>query len=126
MQGVFDGAKGGFTKNGCQMNRPLIKKISGRVVLGAMGIVLLWDLFAQIFGGLETTVSNVIWEFNRENQWVGYLIGLFNGHLLWGSPYAKDKKDLIKGDGKIVDVQILDFEADAEKVKEIYEKGPKK
>jgi len=79
------------------MNKATIKKISGRVIIGAVAIVFLWDLFAQIFGGLETTVSNVIWEFNRENQWVGYLVGLMNGHLLWGSPYAKDKKKLIKG-----------------------------
>jgi len=78
----------------------ILYKITKWVFLSALGIVLLWDLAAQLFGGLESTVSWAIWDWTNEFAFVSFLVGFVCGHLFWGAPYRNDQKKKEANDEK--------------------------
>jgi len=68
------------------MNKTKLLKISKWVLGIAIALILIWDLFAQLTGGLETTVSWAIWQWSGQYAFVSFLVGFVCGHLFWGDP----------------------------------------
>jgi hypothetical protein len=75
--------------------RPKLYRVSRIVVVTAFAIIMIWDLFAQVFGGTSATVSRAIWDFSQEAPWVVFLAGFFCGHLFWGNPSIPDKGPML-------------------------------
>jgi hypothetical protein len=57
-----------------------------RIVLGvAVALVIGWDVYAQLAGGLESTASWAIWELQDQWKPFGFIVGFFMGHLFFRS-----------------------------------------
>jgi len=54
------------------------------IICGA--ILLIWDIIAQIAGGLESTVSWQIWKWNSEYSFLSFGAGFVCAHLFWNNP----------------------------------------
>lgn len=60
-----------------------LQRISKAVIFLAVLIVLIWDGFAQIYGGLESTVSWAVWDAVGHYPIISLLAGFVSGHLFW-------------------------------------------
>lgn len=58
-------------------------KITKWVLLGCGAILLIWDIIAQVTGGLKSTISWQIWEWTNEYAFLSFGVGFLAGHLFW-------------------------------------------
>lgn len=68
------------------MKMDRVAKITRIVVIGAIAVVLLWDLYAQIKVGIKGTVSWQLWVWSGKFPFVTFLTGFVCGHIFWGDP----------------------------------------
>lgn len=72
------------------MNDETLRFISKAVIIGAVAVVIIWDITAVILsrrtGELKNSVSYAIWEFTRRAPFIPLFVGIVCGHLWWGDP----------------------------------------
>ena len=65
------------------MNHEKLLKITRLVLIITGALLLVWDIFAQIAGGLKSTISWQIWEWTNEYAFLSFLAGFVCGHVFW-------------------------------------------
>ena len=61
-----------------------MKRITQWVVVCLLAIAFAWDIIAQTFGGLETTMSALAWQVSEDYPIVAPITGVIMGHLFSG------------------------------------------
>lgn len=56
--------------------------ITAWFVIGAIGVILIYDLFASLKWGVGETISKFVYEKSGEQRWIPFGIGLLVAHLL--------------------------------------------
>lgn len=73
------------------------KKISRIAILAACGVLLVYDIIAQLWGGTNATLSRAIWDLSSEAPFIPFLAGFFAGHLFWPGKHSKFDEPIVKG-----------------------------
>lgn len=64
-----------------------MKKGTGFVLLGAIVLILVWDLFRVMQdGGYDNTVSAWFHDMSRDWPIIPFLFGIVFGHFFWSKP----------------------------------------
>lgn len=61
--------------------------ISGSVVGIAILMIAVWDVIAQVRGGITATISYWFWTNASKYPEIPFLLGFVCGHLVWSSFY---------------------------------------
>jgi hypothetical protein len=82
------------------MTRDKAYKITKIVVIAAVAVIIVWDLYAQLAHGLTATVSYAIWEFCEYAPFVPFICGALASHLFW--PGGRPEKRILEVPHQVV------------------------
>lgn len=61
----------------------MIKKITAGVIIGVTVVVIVYDVWAASIGGIESTISLVLWENAKLYPIIPFAFGGLMGHLFF-------------------------------------------
>lgn len=59
------------------------KQITVTVIVATTAIIIGYDCYAVLVGGIDATVSEIIWTNAKEYPIIAFGAGLLCGHLFW-------------------------------------------
>jgi hypothetical protein len=60
-----------------------MRTVTKYVVIGVIAVILIYDVFAIHFGGVESSVSQIVIEWSYAVPAFTFSIGFIMGHLFW-------------------------------------------
>jgi hypothetical protein len=60
-------------------------------ILISVGLIIVYDLFALFYGGVEATISHEILNYSKEMPAIAFAAGFLCGHLFWGQDQQENK-----------------------------------
>lgn len=61
----------------------MIKKITLIVIIATIAVLIGYDIFAAVTGGMDATISAVLLKWSKEYLVIPFAAGLLCGHLFW-------------------------------------------
>jgi hypothetical protein len=53
-------------------------------ILISVALIIVYDIFALIFGGVESTISHIVLNSSKAMPAISFAAGFLCGHLFWG------------------------------------------
>lgn len=60
-----------------------VKTITGIVIVAAFLIIVGYDVWAVLQGGIDSTISAVVFDFAHQYPIIPFATGVLMGHLYW-------------------------------------------
>ncbi len=67
------------------------------ITLVVFGLIL-WDVFAYLFGGIEGTLSDVVLAWAWQKPLLPFVFGVLMGHLFWPQKRPLEPKEMSEAD----------------------------
>lgn len=61
----------------------MIREATIWILILTAGALAIWDTFAAIKGGSESTISRVLYEKSKAHPIISFILGLLLGHVFW-------------------------------------------
>lgn len=66
-----------------------VKTITGVFIVAAFLVIVGYDVWAVLAGGIEATISEVVWEYATSYPIIPFATGVLCGHLFWQTRITK-------------------------------------
>lgn len=60
-----------------------LQKITTIIIVACAIALILWDIYALVYGGGEATISYVIANLGKQNRMIPLVFGVLIGHFFW-------------------------------------------
>ncbi len=65
------------------MSKLSVRRLTIVVMICAVVVLGLYDIYAAAYGGGEGTISVVIWDYAQDYPMIPFVMGVLMGHFFW-------------------------------------------